>query len=409
MLIVTTDQPKAGLTVVERASGRSVAIPTGGPIQFVRFVAMPGGVPLPAEPLPVSEPTPAPTPGPSGADVAGFDGFVAGWVDDSTGRFLAHAQRLVPTEAGGLRVSADMPPIDLGPVDPQDPGPPGVLLLPRPRGSGDVLVWTTTVDGSRGSLWSANGTVEPVALPADWPANTGDIVWRPDGRGLAASASRPMRDGGFQPDFVVAEIGARRTTVIPVVGEYDRLDGWWSTAELRVGHGACFEGCPGRYAEFARLRIADRRLTPLGPADRSRSAIDEMTVDGGQIVLSAIAGDPADDLRIGWPAALGDAKALTLVGSVADARALVVSRAMGGETELYRIRDVAGRAVGGVLADPDPVRIAAIAGRDLEVALSPDGAWALVTDRVAATRVIRLSDGRTWAVDGGRTLAWMDR
>ncbi|HET7472132.1 MAG TPA: hypothetical protein VFJ71_03305 [Candidatus Limnocylindrales bacterium] len=405
-LVVTTDQPKSALTVVERATGRSVAIPTTGPIQFVRFVAMPGGIALPDAPLPASEPTPTPTPGPSGADVAGFSGVLAGWVDDSTGRYLVRAQRLVPTDGGGVRVAADMPPIDAGAVDPQDPGPPGVLLVARPGGSGDVLVWITTVDGSRGSLWTAAGAVEPLGLPADWPANTGDVAWRPDGGALAASASRPMRDGGFEPDFVIAAIGARRTTVIPVVGDYDRLDGWWSTSELRVGHGACFEGCPGTYAEFARLRIADRRLVELTPADRDRAAIDELTIDRQQLVLSATAGSPTDDLRIDWPEPLGPASSLTLVGAVADARDLVVARTLAGETELYRIPDVAGRAVNGVLADPDPVRIAAIAGRDLQVERSPDGAWALVTDRVNTTRLVRLSDGRAWAVDAGRVLTW---
>jgi hypothetical protein len=405
-LAVTTDQPTSGLTIVERATGRTVAVPPVEPSLYVRFVAMPGGLPLPPEPLPAAEPTPTPTPGPSGADVTAFEGVLAGWVDGSSGRSVVHAQRLVPTEAGGIRVAADLPPIDLGPVDPETNATPGVALLPRP-GSTDVLVVLATTEGSTMSLWMSGGSVEAYRLPADWPADTSEFAWRPDGQAIAASASRPTADGGITPEFVIAAAGDRHTTVIPAAAAYTHLEGWWSATELRVGREACVDICPGRYADSARLRITDRRLTQLGRADRATGAIDGLVIDGDQLVLSAITGETSDDLRIDWPPALGPASAVTPIGSFADARDLLVSRSVGTTTELYRIRDVVGRARDGRLTSPDPVLVASIVGHELEIQVSPDRGWALVTDRVAQVRLVRLADGRVWPLGtADRIFAW---
>jgi hypothetical protein len=404
-LVVTTDQPRSGLTIVERASGRTVVVPQVEPALYVRFVAMPGGVALPPKPLPAAEPTPTPTPGPSGADVPHVAGILAGWVDESTGRLVVHAQRLVPTEAGGLRVATELPPVDLGAVEPGNDTTPGVALVPRP-GSSDVLLALSATEGTTISLWSADGSVAPYPLPTDWPADTSDIAWRPDGRAIAASADRPTADGGAETVFAVAAEGDRHTTVIAAPGAYDRLEGWWSATELRVGHGGCFDTCAGPYAESARLRVADRHLTQLGPADRATAAIDELAVDGDQLVLSVISGESSDDLRIDWPATLGPASALTPIGPFADARDVFVSRSVGATTELYRIGDVVGRARDGRLAAPDPVLVATIAGHDLDIDVSPDREWALVTDRVGQVRLVRLVDGRAWPVDAGRVLAW---
>jgi len=77
------------------------------------------------------------------------------------------------------------------------------------------------------------------------------------------SVCRATADGEFQGIFVVAAPSDRATTIVPVVGAYDRLEGWWSTTELRVGHGICTEGCEGRHALSARLGVADHRLVQL--------------------------------------------------------------------------------------------------------------------------------------------------
>jgi hypothetical protein len=405
-LIVTTDRPSSRLTVVERATGRSVRLPPIEPVLSVRFVGMPGGAALPPQPLPATEPTATPPPGPSGDDVTDFAGLLAGWVDGSGGRNVLHAQRLVPTSAGGLRVAAEIQPIDLGPVDPENIETPAVALLPRPR-SRDVLVVLTTTDGSTLSLWTADGSVEPYRLPADWPADATDVAWRPDGGAIAATTSRPSTNGEFEPAFVIAAAGDRRTTVIPAAGEYSRLEGWWSATELRVGRAGCEDACAGRSASSARLRIIDKRLTQLGPADRAVAAIDGVTVAGDQLVLSLISQETSDDLRVDWPASLGPASAVTPIGSFADARDLIVSRSIGATTELYGIADVVGRAREGRLTNPDPVLVATIAGHELQIELSPDRAWALVTDRVDQVRLIRLADGRAWPLGtADRVLSW---
>jgi len=404
-LAVATDRRGPNITIVERATGRVVELPHPDVVAQLLVVRMVGGVPLPVAPLPAVEPTASPSAAPAGGDVAGFGGLLSAWVDRTGDRQAVHVDRLVPTVDGGLRVAAAMPPLDVGPPAVPDDGGPEVRLLPRP-GSGDVLVWVGTSDRSAGWLWDGAGGLQPLELPADWPVDAADVTWRPDGLALAASAGRATADGGFQPIFVVAGLTDRATTVVPVVGEYDRLEGWWSSSELEVGHGICTEGCTGRFAWSARLRIRDHRLAELTPADRPHGAIDEADVDGGAIILSLINNDPADDVVIDWPAGLGPIEALDSIEFAADGRTLLVSSSIGAGTDLYRIADPIGRAVGGRLHDPQPVRILHLDRRSLQVDVSPDGGWATVVDRVDNVRLVRLSDGRSWPVDRDRTLGW---
>ena len=406
-LAVTTDRRGPNVTVVERATGRSLELPHSDAIAQLLLVRMVGGVPLPEAPLPAIEPSPSPTLGPAGPDVAGFGGLLSAWVDRTGGTQVVHVQRLVPTDAGGLRVAAEMPPLDLGPAPVPDDGGPEVQLLPRP-GTNDLLVWIGTAERASGWLWDGAARLEALRLPADWPDNAYDVAWRPDGLALAGSAGRATVDGEFQGIFVVAALADRTTTVVPIVGDYDRLEDWWSATELRVGHGICTEGCEGRYAWSARLGIADHRLVQLTPADRARGPVDSAAVDGPTIVLSLINDDRSDDVVIDWPAGLGAPDALDPIGFASDGRSLLVTQGTPTGTDVYRIDDPIGRAIDGRLADPQPTRLVHLDGRSLRVAISPDDGWATVIDRVDGVRLVRLADGSSWPVDRERTLAWAD-
>ena len=409
-LAVATDRHGPNLTIVERATGRSLELPHPDVVAQLLLVRIVGGVPLPAVALPPAEPTPSPTPAPSGPDVAGFGGLLAAWVDRDGDHQVVRVQRLAPTEAGGLRVAADMPPLDLGPVAVPDDGGPELQLLPRP-GSRDILVWVGLAERSTGWLWDGATGLQRLELPSDWPAYAYDVAWRPDGRALAASAGRASDDGAFEGIFVIAEPGGRTTTALPIVGDYDRLEGWWSPIELRVGHGICTEGCEGRYAYSARLGIRSRQLVEMTPDDRSHAPIDEVAVDPGRstIVLSMINDDPADDIVVTWPADRGPLDGLSVLGFGAGGRSLFVTEETATGTDLSRIEDPVGRAVAGRLADPGPVGLLHLDGRGLRLDVSPDGGWAIVFDRVDNVRLVRLADGRSWAADRDRLLVWADR
>lgn len=408
-LAVATDRRGPNLTVVERATGRVVALPQASAVAQSLFVRIVGGVALPASPLPTVEPTPTPTPGPSGPDVAGFAGILSGRIEGGPDRPAVHAERLVPTDAGGLRQAAAMDPVPIDPALVADGNEPIVTLLPRP-GSDDILVWVESSLGSSGWLWDGRTARTPVDLPPDWPSGAYDLAWRPDGAALAASAGRTTVNGEFEGIFAVATLGGARTQVLPIIGEYNRLEGWWSPSELRVGHGICAEGCVGRYAESARLRIADRRLVQLTPADRARAAIDLVTFDGRTIVLSLLNEDPADDIVIDWPGASGPAvgpdDGADVLGFASDRRSLLVAAENAAGTDLYRIEDPVGRAVRGRLADPRPVAIGHLAGRGLRLDVAPGEGWVIATDRVDDVHLVRLTDGRSWTVERGRTLMW---
>lgn len=407
-LAVATDRKGPNLAVVERATGRTVTLPQPDLVAQSLFVRIVGGTPLPAEPLPAQEPVPSATAGPSGPDIAGFSGVLSGWVEDVGARRTARVLRQVPTEGGGVRVAATMPPIDLGPVDVPVEGGPPMVLLPRPA-SNDILVWLATPDGSRGWLWDGAEGVTSLALPEDWPADAYDLAWRPDGGALAASAGRPSDDGGFEGIFVVAALDDRATTVIPIVGAYDRLEGWWSDAELQVGHGICAEGCEGRYAESARLRIRDGRQVELTVADRARGAIDAVTWNGTSIELSLINDDGSDDIVVDLPAAFGSGDELDVLGFAGDRRTLLVAHQTADGVEVHGVADPIGRAVDGRVADPSPSLLGRVPGRGLRIDVSPDAAWAFATDRIDNVRLVRLADGRTWPLDRDRLLAWVSR
>lgn len=404
-LAVATDRHGPNVTIVERATGRSVALPHPDVVAQILVVRVVGGVPLPASPLPAVEPTASPTAGPDGPDVEGFAGVLSAWIDAAGSSRVVRLERLIPTESGGLRVAAVMPPIDLGPAAVTDEDGPEVRLLPRP-GSSDILVWVATSERATGHVWDGATSLRPLELPADWPDIAFDVAWRPDGEAIAASAARSTGDGAFEAVFVIAASGDRRTTVVPVVGEYDRLEGWWSASELRVGHGICFDACADRYAWSAHLRIQDRRLVEMTPADRARAPIDELSVDGTSILLSAVSGDTDDDVRIAWPAAFGPIEAVEPIGFAGDGRSLLVAVPGPDGTDVDRISDPIGRAVGGRVADPEVERLVHLDGGDLRVDVSTDGAWALVTDRVESVRLVRIADGRSWPVDRKRILEW---
>jgi hypothetical protein len=233
------------------------------------------------------------------------------------------------------------------------------------------------------------------------------VAWRSDGGALAGHAIVTTPAGGTSATFVVAEIGGRRSTVVAAAVEYDQLEGWWSSTELRVGHRVCTEGCPGRFAYSARLRIRDGHLAQLTPADRGRGAIDQVLPDGhGGLVLSAINDDTADDIQIDWPANLASREGPTPIGFAADRQAILVLNHAADATDVYRVADPAGRAVGGRLLDPTPVLLGHLAGRSLDVRVSPDERWGITVDRVETVRLVELATDRAWAVDRDRVLEW---
>ena len=399
------------IDVVELSGGRVVHLPIPTGIAQATLVRIVGGVGLPATALPGVEPTPTPTPGPSGPDVAARSALIAGWIDQSGPRAIVHVERLIPTEEGGLRASATIEPVDVGPTPAPGSGDVGgdallLTLLPRP-GSPDILVWVDTPGGSRAWLWAPGGPRRELALPTGWPARTSDVSWRPDGGALAATAYETGPDGTTRAGFVVGTIGGG-TKRLGLPPNYDRLAGWWTQRELLVGHAVCTEGCPGRYSYSARLAVDTGKLHPFSSTDHGRLPIHSWSIDdtGRTIILSAVNEDTANDIRIDWPASIPIEGGLDVVGWSTDARSLFVTAATAAGPVIYRIDDPIGRARGGRLADPAPVRVGSRPAGDLSI--SPDGMWAMTSDRTGASRLVELASGRAWPIDSRATVVWPD-
>jgi hypothetical protein len=246
-----------------------------------------------------------------------------------------------------------------------------------------------------------------VPVPPDWPSTTYDLAWRPDGQAIAATAT--IREAGeFKEVIVVAPLNGRKTTVVslPADRPYDRLEGWWSNMELRLGHAICTEGCPGRHTWSARFRVSNHRLTELTVADRALGPVD-VIVPVEPSGLDLLLGNqmPESTIHIDWPPALG-ATGPDFIGYAADGKSLIVAAQPTDGTDLYRIDDPADRAIDGKLADPKPTLLGHLARRGIEIHVSPDEAWALVTDRTGGIELVELATGRIWPIDRDTTTTW---
>jgi hypothetical protein len=328
------------------------------------------------------------------------------WITPTNGAAVLHVERRVPTADGGMRIVAAMATADLGSSALLDDLGPTITLLPRP-GSRDVLVWVLTPERTLSWLWAGDGTRRDVPVPSDWPATTYDLAWRPDGQAIAATAS-VSEAGEVREVIVVARLNGRTSTVVPFPANrpYDRLEGWWSNTELRLGHAICTEGCPGRHAWSARLGISNHRLTELTVADRAHGPVDTVVpVDPSGLDLTLGNDLPESTVHVTWPASIG-ATGPEFIGFAADGRSLIVASQPAQGTDIYRIADPAGRAIDGRLADPTPTLLGHLARRGVEVSVSPDERWALVTDRTGGIELAELATGRTWPIDRDTTTTW---
>ena len=406
-LAVTSDDAGPVLFVLERSTGRGVKLPLPVAIAQAAFVRILDGVALPAVALPAVEPTPTPTPGPSGPDLATSDGIYVAWAARAGGAAVLHVERRVPTADGGMRTVAAMAAANLGAAELLDDGDLGIFLLPRP-GSRDLLVAVQTPDATRSWIWADDGTRHDTPLPADWPATTYDLAWRPDGAALGGTTTIAVGGEPAQA-VVVARLNGKKTTVLPIppASQYDQFEGWWSPTELRLGHGICTEGCPGRYAWSARFGIATRRITELTPADRARGRIDNV-IQVEPSGLDLLPGNemPENTIHVDWPPALG-ATGPEYIGFAADGRSLLVAAIPAEGTDVYRIDDPAGRAVKGRLADAAPVLIGHLARRGIDIRISPDERWALTTDRTGGIELVELASGRAWPIDRESVTTWV--
>jgi hypothetical protein len=401
------------IDIIELSTGRVIGLPLPTAIAQASLLRIVGGFALPEAALPAAEPTPPASAGPSGPDVGPDAAIIAGHIDQSGDHSILQVEQVVPTEQGGLRTAAAMDPVDLG--ETPDLGAAGesgeeatrLALLPRP-GSPDILVWVDSPAGTRAWLWAPGGDRRDLSLPAGWPARTSDISWRPDGLALAAAGYEPNVEGAARPGFVIGTLGGGTKWLDPPP-DYDRLQGWWTQDELLVGHGICTEGCPGRYSFSARLAVANGSLHQFSATDHGRLPIHTWYIDedGQTIVLTAVNEDTANDIRIEWPPSLPTEGGVDVIGWSSDGRSLLVTARTANGPGVYRIDDPVGRAREGRLVDPAPVRIGSLPNGGA-VVVSPDGAWAVVSDRTGSSQLVELASGRAWPIDSSATLAWPD-
>jgi hypothetical protein len=400
------------IAVVERATARVVELPLPEAIAEARVVGVTGSARLPGIALPPGgDPAPEPSPEPTGPPVAGAPAVVSGWLERLDGIPIAHAEIRVPTEDGGVRSAATMPPIALEDLRDQEVT---ISVAPRPGGP-DILIKLDSDEMTQAWLWDPSSGRRPFPFPEGWPPAVADIAWRPDGGALASLAfpggDDPVNGPVDRAVVVVAELDTRTVRQLQMPDGYSVLDGWWSQDELRLGREECFEECPGRYAYAALLRVSDGRLQPFGPRDRPATPIHLPTVEfdpAPEITLSSINGEAADDVRIRWPADLPviDGGILLWGGPQPE---LLVGAPREGEVDLYRIEDPIGRARGGRLANPAPTLVATLPIAAESPQLSPDGGWLTVSDRTGTVRLVELDTNRHWSLGFGRDvgMSWL--
>jgi len=404
---VVSGGPNASVSLIERATGRSVTLPVFARTAATAVVRVVGGATLPVRPLPSIEPAPSASATPTGLDIAAAPAIASARLERVGARWQLNVQRLVATGSGGMRPAASTGSIDVGPALEDPNAAPEVRILPRPRRA-EVLIWVEAADGSRSRGWLWDGASAPRILdvPRDWPANAANARWSPDGARLAATSEQTTPQGDSVVRFVIALTGGMRTTIMTPPADYPLLEGWWSPTELRVGHAICTEGCPGRYAWSARLRIRDGRLTQLTPADRASGSVDSVYPDGrGGLIISAANADPTHDIHVDWPLG-GSRDGPSWVDSLDGERAMIVAAETATGTDLFRIDDPVGRAVKGRLADPRPTLLGRLPPYLTGIRVTDRGRWAIANDRVGDVALYELATGRTWPLDPDSSLGW---
>jgi hypothetical protein len=391
------------VAVIERSTGRVIELPLPESIAEGRLVAIVGREPLPAIALPPGgDPAPSPPPEPTGPPIAGAPGILVGWIERVDDIPVAHVEVRQPTEDGGIRTVATMPPIVFDDLEGQEATLSAVARPTYP----DVLVKVDSDGLTRAWLWDPSAGRQPFPFPEGWPPSVGRIVWRPDGQAIASEAF----DAGAGADavLVVAELDTSIVRQLAVPDEYSILEGWWSNEELRVGHDICTEGCPGRFAYSARLGVDDGRLRPFGPDERPQMPIHLPLVEFEplpEIILSSINALAADDIRVSWPVALPaiDGNIALWAGAGRD---LLVGAPASNGIDLYRIEDPIGRARDGRLERPAPTFVATLPPGAEAPQASPDGRWLLVSDRTGGKTLVELDLNRQWSLGPGRGAEW---
>jgi hypothetical protein len=377
------------VAVIERSTGRVVELPLPEEIAEGRLVGVVGDGPLPPNALPPGgDPAPSPLPEPTGPPVSGATSVVVGWIEEADGLPIGHAEIRVPTEDGGIRTIATMPPIELEELSGMDLT---LTLAPRP-GSPEILVTVDADERTLAWLWDPAAGRRPFPFPDGWPASVSQIHWRPDGGAIAATTLDPSLDPELEPApvedavVVVAELDTSIVRQFPLPEGYPTLEGWWSTAELRMGRELCIEDCPGRFSYSARLGLSDGELRPFAPGDRPPVPIHVPFVDFDPqpvITLDAVNGVATDDVVIRWPNGLPAIDGGIVLWAT-PATDLLVGAPADGATALYRIPDPIGRSRNGQLGRSNPAFVASLPILAQEPSLAPDGRWLLVRDRALA-------------------------
>jgi hypothetical protein len=398
------------VTVIELATGRVVELPLPEAIAEGRLVAVVGDRPLAANALPPGgDPEPSPSPEPTGPPVAGAVPVVLGWMTQVDGVPVANVEIRVPTQDGGVRTIATMPPLEL-----EDLAGSNVRLSVAPRPGGpDILLALDSDELTQAWLWDPASGRLPFPFPEGWPTSVSEIHWRPDGRAIASTTLELAADPLLPPPegdavVVVAELDTSIVRQYRLPEEYPTLDGWWSDDELRMARDPCFEGCPGRFAYEARLRLADGALRPFTATERPPVPVHVPFLEfdpAPVITLSSINELTSDDVIIQWPLNLPaiDGSIVLWASPEPD---LLVSAPVAGATELYRIQDPLGRAVDGRLTRPTPIRVATLPVLAQDPSLAPDGRWLTVRDRAGGLTVVDLHTDRRWGLGPSRDGDW---
>jgi hypothetical protein len=402
------------VAIVERASGRVVELPLPDEIAEGRLVGVVGDGALPTNPLPPGgDPAPSPLPEPTGPPIVGAASVAVGWIEVMDTTSIAHAEIRVPTEDGGVRTTATMPPIELEELQGMDLT---LTLSPRP-GSPEILVAIDADEVTMAWLWDPAAGRRPFPFPDGWPAAVSQIHWRSDGAAIASTTLEPSTDPLVEPApiedavVVVAELDTSIVRQFPLPEGYPTLEGWWSIDELRMGREVCIEECAGRFPYVARLRLSDGALRPFTAGDRPPTPIHVPLVDFDPdpvITLDSVRGLATDDVTIDWPTDLPPIDGSIAVWATSSAD-LLVAAPVEGSTALYRISDPLGRERNGRLGRPNPTFVASLPILAQDPSLSPDGRWLLVRDRAGGTSLVDLGTDsrRALGPTHGGHLAWL--
>jgi hypothetical protein len=259
------------------------------------------------------------------------------------------------------------------------------------EGGEDWVIIASAQPGIRLWRWTPGARPAATELPAKLAALASFGLLHPDGRRMVIAHAD---ETGQHSQVSVVDLRPATFTTFTLASPYTELAGWAGDGgRLVLGHHICTEGCEGRHAYLAWLDPTSGRVSPFGATDRDSRVPAWFVVpypDRGEVLLTSIHEEEADDIVLRWPAGepMPDIRYHDWTASPTD---LYLELVEADVATLAVVRDAASLGPGRHQTSPE--RLGALPAGLRITSLGPLEGWVMAADRADELYLIDLQRG----------------